>query len=131
MTLSRIWWILGVILVLAALVVCLVPGHDLPGAFELNDKASHLIGHGGLALYFSGIVPRSRWWKIFVFLLVFGIVVEFAQYYMHMGREGDPRDVVANACGALLGLLIARLGVSRWPELAAWLLGLVGVTVNP
>jgi glycopeptide antibiotics resistance protein len=90
---------------------------------EWNDKASHLVGHGALALYFAGLVPRHSWWKIFVFLLVMGIGVEFAQYYSQWGREGDPRDVFANSIGALLGLALGRLGAARWPELAAWLLG--------
>jgi len=41
---------------------------------------------------------------------------------MHVGREGDPRDVVANSIGAALGLVLARLGMARWPEFAAWAL---------
>jgi len=121
MNLPRVWWVFGFILVLIALVVCLVPGRELPGAFELNDKVSHLVGHGLLAIYFSGLVPRRRWWKIFLFLLLFGAVIEVAQYYMNVGREGDPRDVVANSIGALSGLLLGWLGLSRWPEFATWL----------
>ena len=124
MMLTRVWWGFGVVIVLAALVVCLVPGNELPGAFEMNDKLGHLAGHGLMAIYFAGLVPRGRWWKIFLFLLLFGVCVEIAQYYMKLGRNGDPRDVVANACGALLGLLLARLGLARWPQLAAWMLGL-------
>jgi VanZ family protein len=123
MILARVWWALGVVIVAAALVVCLVPGKELPNALEWNDKLSHATGHLLLAMYFTGLVPQRRWWKIFVFLLVFGIVVEFAQYYMHAGREGDPVDVLANSCGALLGIAIGWLGVSRWTELASWLLG--------
>jgi VanZ family protein len=123
MNLQRVWWALGGVLVVAALVVCLVPVPDIGAPLEWNDKASHLVGHGMLALYFSGLVPRRRWWKIFVFLLLFGISIEFAQYYTHWGREGDPRDVVANSAGAVLGLLAGRLGLARWPEFAAWLLG--------
>ena len=123
MNLHRVWWSLGVVLVMAALLVCLLPVPEVAVPLEWNDKASHLVGHGVLALYFSGLVPRSRWWKIFVFLLLFGIAIEFAQYYMRAGREGDPRDVVANSAGAVLGLLAGRLGLSRWPEFAAWLLG--------
>lgn len=126
MLLKKLWWTLGVLIVLAALVVCLVPGQDLPGAFEWNDKASHFVGHGLMALYFSGIVARRSWWKIFVFLLMFGIAVEFAQYFMHAGREGDPRDVVANSIGALLGLGAGWLGLARWPEWIARLLRLSG-----
>ncbi len=123
MNLARLWWVLGALLIVAAAVVCLIPHDEIPENFDLNDKASHLIGHGTLALYFAGLVPRRRWWKIFALQLLFGIAIEFAQYYMHAGRNGDPRDVVANALGALLGLLLARCGLSRWPELGARLLG--------
>lgn len=123
MTLQRVWWALGAFIVLVAVTVCLVPGNELPASFEGNDKASHLIGHGLLALYFSGLVVRRSWWKIFVFLLLLGTAIEFAQYFMHAGREGDPRDVVANSLGALLGLTAGWLGGARWPELASRLLG--------
>ena len=123
MNLARSWWALGVVIVLAALVVCLMPGHELPRAFEMHDKVQHIIGHALMAMYFAGLVPRRRWWKIFVFLLVFGVCVEFAQYYMQVGRNGDPRDVLGNCIGALLGLLVARLGLDRWPDFMAGLLG--------
>jgi len=111
------------VLVLAAIVVCLVPGHELPAGFDMNDKLGHLIGHGTLALYFTGLVPRRSWWKILLFLLLLGSVIEFAQYLMQVGRNGDPRDVLANAIGAVLGLLLGWIGLARWPEAAAWLLG--------
>ena len=42
---------------------------------------------------------------------------------MQVGRDGDPRDVLANGAGTLLGLFVGFLGVSRWPQWAAWLLG--------
>jgi VanZ family protein len=123
MNLQRVWWAFGVVLVVAAIVVCLVPVPDIAAPLEWNDKASHLTGHGILALYFAGLMPRRSWWKIFVFLLLMGVAIEFAQYYMRWGREGDPRDVLANSTGAVLGLLAGRLGLARWPELAARLLG--------
>jgi VanZ family protein len=124
MTLQRFWWALGVVIVGAALWVCLVPARELPAAVEWNDKVSHFAGHGLMALYFTGLVARRSWWKIFVFLLFFGIAIEFAQYYMHAGREGDPRDVVANSIGVLLGLGAARLGLWRWPDWVARVLRL-------
>ena len=37
MNLPRVWWIVGVILVLIALVVCLVPGRELPGVMAYRD----------------------------------------------------------------------------------------------
>jgi VanZ family protein len=121
-SLTRVWWGLGVLIVLVALVVCLVPGHELPGV-RMNDKVAHIAGHCLMAVYFAGLVPRGRWWKIFVFLMVFGVFVEFAQFYMNVGRDGDPRDAMGNCLGAFLGLLLARLGLARWPLVAAWLLG--------
>jgi VanZ family protein len=123
MTLQRFWWVLGVFIVIAAILVCVMPGRELPAAFEWNDKLSHVAGHGLMAVYFAGLVPRHRWWKVFVFLLLLGIAIEIAQYFMPFGRDGDARDVVANASGAALGLLLARLGLGRWPEFAEWLLG--------
>jgi VanZ family protein len=123
MKLRRLWWAVGVVLVAAALVVCLLPVRELPQSFNLNDKLSHLLGHAALAVYFAGLVPRSSWWKIFVFLLLFGVVVEFAQYNLPLGRQGEVLDLVANASGAALGLLLARLGLARWPEIADQWLG--------
>jgi VanZ family protein len=123
MFLTRVWWGLGIFLVIAAIVLCLVPGNEVPGVFELNDKVSHATGHAVLALYFAGLVPRRSWWKILLFLLVLGSLIEVAQYAMHWGRDGNVLDEVANATGAVLGLILARLGLARWPELAAWLLG--------
>jgi VanZ family protein len=123
MNLQRVWWAVGVVLLAAAIWVCLMPVNRVVTAFEWSDKTSHLLGHGILALYFTGIVSRGAWWKIFVGLLLMGIGIEFAQYSMHMGREGDPRDVLANSAGAALGLLGGWLGLARWPEFAAWLLG--------
>jgi VanZ family protein len=119
----RMWWGLGVLLVGAAVLICLVPGQDIPGSFELNDKLSHLVGHGAMAAYFTGLVARRSWWKIFVLLLLLGAAIELAQYYMHVGRQGDARDVVANSCGAVLGLVLGWLGLSRWPQWADRLLG--------
>jgi VanZ family protein len=121
--LTRVWWGFGFFFVGVALFICLVPGRDLPSAFEINDKISHGLGHALLAAWFAGLVPRRSWWKIFLALLAFGICIEFAQALMHNGREGDPRDVVANSCGALFGLLVSRLGLAHWPQWAAWLLG--------
>ena len=119
----RMWWGLGVLLVGAAVLICLVPGQDIPGSFELNDKLSHLVGHGAMAAYFTGLVARRPWRKIFALLLLLGAAIELAQYYMHVGRQGDARDVVANSCGAVLGLVLGWLGLSRWPQWADRLLG--------
>jgi VanZ family protein len=119
----RVWWVLGILLVCVALVVCLMPMPQMNQPFNFNDKIAHGVGHAGLAMYFSGLVERRRWWKLFAFLLLFGVLIEFAQHYMNVGRDGDVRDVIFNALGSLTGLLAGHLGVSRWPVWISWMLG--------
>lgn len=115
-------------LVCLALVLCLIPSRELRDPIGLNDKVSHALGHAAMAVYFAGLVPRARWWKILGFLFCFGVAVEFAQYYMNVGREGDAADVAANVAGALLGLALARLGLERWPGWFNRILGLRGAS---
>jgi VanZ family protein len=120
---ARVLWALGWVLVGAAVIVCLLPARAEPEIFHEKDKIGHLAGHCMLTLYFAGLVARRSWWKIVVLLSLFGGAIEIAQYLMDVGRVADVRDVVANFAGALIGLLLARLGLERWPEFAARLLG--------
>ena len=120
----KFWWGLGVLIVGAAIYYCLAPMPDIPSAFEFSDKLSHILGHAAMAVYFSGLVARRSWWKIFVSLLLLGVAIEFAQHYTHWGRQGDFRDVLANSVGAALGLLLGRLGLARWPDWVGRVVGL-------
>ena len=64
----------------------LSPPKDLPQElplFEGADKVVHV--------------------AIFALLLLYGIATELAQEYMHMGRSGDPLDLLADALGISLG----------------------------
>jgi VanZ family protein len=122
MTLRRVWWIVGFVLVACVVLVCLLPGEDLPST-PLSDKFSHFIAHFALAAWFAGLMPRRRWWRVFFGLALLGVGIEIAQGLMHEGRHSDVRDVVANSVGAAAGLAASWLGLARWPELAAWLLG--------
>jgi VanZ family protein len=123
MTLRTLWWIVGSLRDATAVAICLVPNDELPRSFSLNDKVSHVIGHALMAGYFTGLVERGGWWKIFVFQLLLGAGIEVAQSAMHVGRQADVTDVLANCVGVGLGLLAGRLGVERWTRAAAWLLG--------
>ena len=125
---KSIWWALGFVLVGLAMVVCLMPMPPRLDPISFNDKVAHVAGHAALAVYFTGLVERRRWWKIFAFLLAFGIVVELAQHYMDVGRQADVRDVVGNLCGALAGLLLGYLGLWRWPD---WIAARLGRRATP
>ena len=47
-----------------------------------------------LTLWFAGIYPRSRYSLIGVALFVMGVVIEWLQGAMNLGRQADMRDVV-------------------------------------
>ncbi len=120
----RVWWLLGGALTLLVIVLCLVPTRKIPEQlYAFGDKFNHVLAHFALATWFAGLVPRVHWWRIFLSLAMLGIGIEYAQHLMQVGREGDVRDVFGNVAGAALGLLAARLGLHRWPDWAASLLG--------
>lgn len=116
----KAWLIGGWALVMAAVVVCLVPGRELPNT-GIGDKWEHFICYGVLTTYFAGLYPRSSYWKIALALLAMGIGIEFAQGAMKLGRSADVRDVMANSIGIVLGLIVSWAGLGRWAQtIASW-----------
>ena len=112
---GRFWLVFGWLAVAAALVVNLMPARDLR-AIHLNDKFEHIVGYTLLTLYFCGIYPRSRYWRIALAFAVMGVVVEVLQGAMHWGRSEDIRDFYADAVGIAVGLACALLGLRQWPR---------------
>ena len=112
---ARLWLALGWAMVLVAVVVCLVPGHDLPDT-GLSDKTEHFVCYATLMSWFAGIYPRSRYVVIAALLLAMGIGIEFAQGAMHLGRMADVRDVVANSIGIVIGLGLSLAGLGKWAQ---------------
>ncbi|HEX2493388.1 MAG TPA: VanZ family protein [Steroidobacter sp.] len=116
----RVWLLIGWLLVVLAITASLLPGQRLPPT-GVNDKLEHMAAYTVLALWFAGIYPRSRYVALAVALFLMGVVVEFAQGAMHLGRERDLRDVIANSAGISLGLSIAVLRLGGWAQrLEAW-----------
>ena len=111
----RLWVTLGWVFVVAASVASLLPG-GTPGLDLANDKVEHIAGYAGLTLWFAGIYPRSRYWLIALGLLTMGIVMEFAQGWMHMGRQRDFADVIANSTGIAVGMLLALTILGGWMQ---------------
>jgi VanZ family protein len=122
MNLRRLLWIVGYGLVGIVIYFCLIPGKQVPHTW-FGDKVNHLLAHFGLAAWFAGLVPRSGWWKVLLGLVALGVGIEITQGLMHVGREADYRDEIANFTGAVVGLAASWLGLAHWPELAARLLG--------
>ncbi len=111
----RFWLAVGWLLIVAAIVSSLVPAQKLPN-IGASDKLEHMAAYALIALWFSGIYPKSRYVLIGVCLFALGVAIEWAQGAMALGREADLRDMLANATGIAAGLIIALLGLGGWAQ---------------
>jgi VanZ family protein len=111
----RLWQVLSCLLIAAALAVCLMPGKDVPD-LHVSDKYEHSTLYAALFVWFAGMYPRSRYWVVAVGLFLFGVGIEFAQAGMHMGRQGDVHDVIANTIGLVIGAVLAFAGLGGWAQ---------------
>jgi len=81
--------------------------------FKNIDKALHVGTFLVLSLWFSGLYRKSSYWKIAAGLLAFGLMIEVCQRAVGY-RSAEWMDLVADATGILLGLMIALAGVGGW-----------------
>lgn len=111
----RTWRVIGWILIAASFYASLMPAKSLP-EIGVSDKFEHTFAYAFLALWFAGLYPRSRYIVIGGALFVMGVSIEIAQGAMHLGRQADYRDVIANTAGILAGLALAALWLGGWAE---------------
>jgi VanZ family protein len=97
-----------VIVVLLSLVVLFWPRTPSEQTVPNLDK----LVHAGL----FALLAAATWWRFaahragLVAVLAYGVASEIIQSVFLPNRDGDVRDVAADAAGALLGWLV----VSRW-----------------
>jgi VanZ family protein len=109
----RVWLLLAVGATLAFVLACLWPADRMPHyPTESLDKLHH-----GLAFLVLGYAWRRARFGV-PFVLLFGVLLalgtEMGQAWMHLGRDGEPLDVVADLVGLLLALALASaLGRGR------------------
>jgi VanZ family protein len=117
----RLWVAASVALVAAIVYSSLTPDLALPMPTGF-DKIEHFTAYCGLAVWFTGIFPRARYWLVVTALLVLGLSVEIAQGVMQLGRSAEFFDMVANAAGVGVGLLLALALTGNWAtRVDAWL----------
>ncbi len=86
------------------------------------DKVEHFSTYMFLAVWFTGLFARPRWWMVVVALLLLGASMEAGQLIMHAGRTADVRDMAANTAGIAAGLLLAMLLTGGWAQrVESWL----------
>ena len=61
-----------------------------------------------LGLLFVLVLGRRRWWLAMLIGIALTVTIELSQLGIP-GRVSDPRDVLANSLGAMLGVVVALL----------------------
>jgi VanZ family protein len=119
---APLWWATGWGLVLFISYGTLAPSQYVPD-LHLWDKLEHATAFFGMTCWFSGIVRRSRYSVLAVWMLIFGGAIEILQGVMGLGRDMDFWDWVADAVGIFFALVLVYLGLGRWTEIAERILG--------
>lgn len=97
------------VLLLAAIIyLSIAPGEATPTAGLFWDKAQHALAYAVLGL--AGLAAFGGRWPVLAAILAVSAGLEVAQAVMPYGRQGDLRDLAANAAGLGLALLVWRLG---------------------
>jgi VanZ family protein len=117
----RLWIALSTVLLAAVFFACLKPdfGPPAPAGF---DKVEHMTAYVLLALWFTGLVSRGRYWAVGAGLMALGLLIEVLQWLMNLGRSAEALDMLANTLGVGVGIAIALLATGGWaPRLESWL----------
>ena len=80
--------------------------HGLPLPFKTNDVVLHLFAFSYLtaALGFA-YFASSRWARVVAWMALWGVAIEVIQYFIP-SRDAEVKDLVVDAFGIALGLLI-------------------------
>src|SRR3546814_730000 len=101
------WLALWIIGIAAVVVVCLLPGQDLP-RIPISDKIEHALAFAVLAASAVQLFVRGpALVAVAAGLLALGVGIEFAQAAFTTTRAMELGDVIADAIGIGMGMLVA------------------------
>jgi VanZ family protein len=107
-----VWLTGGWLLVLGVIVGSLVPG-ELLRAITISDKVMHAGTYFVLMVWFAGLYRRQRFVPIAVGLFLLGIALDVAQGGTAT-RTFDLLDILADAVGVVIGLVVSLLLLGGW-----------------
>ena len=110
------WQIAGFLLLVLVMIAALVPKlpfHELATQFRISDKVMHIVAFTFLAAWFSGQYEKRSYWRIALGLIAFGILIELVQSTVSY-RTAEWMDLIGDAAGIAIGLLIGVLGAGGW-----------------
>ncbi|MCG7599546.1 VanZ family protein [Halomonas sp. McH1-25] len=99
----RLWAAAAIAAAVAIAIGSLTPGDEMPQNLPW-DKFNHFAGYAVLAL----LTGLAGWRGLFGWgvVSVYGVAIELAQTAVPGRLGADPADMLANALGAALGLLL-------------------------
>lgn len=109
------WFLLGIGGLVAILWLAISPLPRIMPPVTWSDKVLHLVVFCGLMVWFAALFPRRHYLAVLIALLLYGLLMEFLQS-MVPDRAAEFADVVADIAGLLLGWVLARTGLARWPH---------------
>ena len=114
------WRVASVVLLLLVLVATMMPAiwfwpvsRELAAWFMDVDKWVHGVTFVFLAVWFAGQYRLRSYWRIAVGLISFGVLIEACQRLVTY-RSSDILDIVADAAGISVGLVVAMAGLGGW-----------------
>ena len=116
-----VWALLGWGLLIVVAVGSVMPGGVMPER-AVDDKVVHAFSYFLLMIWFAGLYTRQRYAIIALMLLGFGAVLELVQARLPY-RFFDPRDLLANAAGIVLGLSLSFTLLAGWCQRVEQVLG--------
>jgi VanZ family protein len=116
----RFWRIASATLIALVVYGSLAPAGLVPLPGDGFDKLEHFGAYCVLAVWFTGLYPRSRYGLVVVALLATGLVLEFAQGAMQWGRSAEALDMLANTVGVGAGLALGMTLTGSWAGRVEW-----------
>lgn len=74
--------------------------------FNVIEFTANVLMFVPIGLFFVLLLGRRQWWLAIVLGVLLTVGIEFAQQNI-ANRVSDPRDLVANSMGAIIGTLLA------------------------
>lgn len=110
----------AILWIILILVLCTLPGNDIPSNSFLDrihfDKFVHFGLFGGIVLFLSlGIywqkkyISNSTLWFLVLIAAGYGLAIEFIQKYWAINRSFDMYDLVADTLGAIAGIWVFKI----------------------
>ena len=110
------WQLAGFLLLILVMIAAMVPKmpfDNLVLQFNISDKVMHIVAFTFLAVWFSGQYEKRSYWRIAMGLIAFGVLIELVQGTVSY-RRSEWLDLVGDASGIVIGLVIAFIGIGGW-----------------